>query len=87
MGKTTGRILKGSNVELQGQLHLDAMQAAHGLPKKKDGTSVAPQVRILENHPEFAVIELTCCCGTKTHLRCEYVGGQSPADQKPDQTE
>jgi len=87
MKKTAGHILKGNDVKLEGQFHLDLGQTAPLQAKEKSMASVTPQAQIVENYPEFAVIEITCCCGTKTHLRCEYVGGQSPADQKPDQTE
>jgi len=35
-------------------------------------------VQIVENQPGFAVIEITCCCGEKTYLRCEYVSQENP---------
>ncbi|MHC4748205.1 MAG: hypothetical protein ACYS18_12960, partial [Planctomycetota bacterium] len=43
----------------------------------KSTTSVQPQARILESRPDFAVIEITCSCGKKTNLRCEYAPDQS----------
>jgi len=85
-----GRILKGNDVKLEGRLHLDATRVEPSLPKNK---SVASEqtARIVENHPEFAVIEITCSCGTRTYLRCEYAGAEAPAEglataQPPDQT-
>lgn len=88
MSKPVGRILKGSDVKLEGQFHLGVTQVEPGSPKegKEHVPLAAPEVRIVENHPEFAVIEVTCSCGTKTHLRCEYANAGSSAEAKPDQT-
>ena len=73
MDKTTGSVLKAESVNMQGSVRLDI-----GRPPQKPapaaGTSAAgvPQVRIVEKKPEFAVIEVTCSCGTKTRIRCDY---------------
>ncbi len=98
MAKAAGHILKGSNVKLKGPFQLNAGEVAPGPAKEKDGASAIPQVNIVENQPEFAVIEITCSCGTKTYIRCEYAAAESPAegsqmqngasenlDQEPDQ--
>jgi hypothetical protein len=73
-------ILKGNNVKLEGRFHLDAGEVAPGPAKEKNGASATPQVSIVENQPEFAVIEVTCSCGTKTYVRCEYNADKSPAE-------
>jgi len=80
MAKTAKRILKSDNVKLEGQFHLDLAQpgSAQNGPKRGGAASAAPQARIVENHPEFAVIEVICSCGTGMHLRCEYAGVQAP---------
>lgn len=87
MVRTSGRILKSDDVKLEGQYQLDLAQA--GLsgggstpPQHRGGTLAAPQVHILENHPEYAVVEVTCSCGTKMCLRCEYAGAQAPDDSQ-----
>jgi len=80
MIKATARILRADSVKVQGRLSLDLTQANAHLPKAKSATSVQPQVRILENNPDFAVIEITCSCGTKTNLRCEYGAAESPPE-------
>jgi len=80
MIKATARILRADSVKVQGRLSLDLTQANAHLPKAKSATSVQPQVRILENNPDFAVIEITCSCGTKTNLRCEYAADESPPE-------
>jgi len=79
MVKTAGRILKSEDVKLEGRFILDIAQVGTNLPKQKSAVSAPPQVRILESHAEYAVIEVTCSCGTKMCLRCEYAGA-GPAD-------
>ena len=78
MGKTVGHILKANDTELEGQFHLDLTRASPSPPTKKKPASTMPTARIVENHPEFAVVEVTCSCGTKTHLKCEYAGAEAP---------
>lgn len=36
-------------------------------------TANAPQeARIIESNAEYAIIEITCSCGTKSHIQCNY---------------
>jgi len=30
------------------------------------------QARILESNDEYAIIEVTCSCGAKSHIQCNY---------------
>jgi len=85
MEKTAGRILKAGNVKLEGQFHLDLVQAGPSLPKQKETVSTTPTARIVENHPEFAVVEITCSCGARTHLKCEYAGADASVGTVPGQ--
>ena len=80
MPKTACHILKGEDVKLEGQFHLDVTQGGAAIqgPKQNRTTLSAPQVRIVQNHPEFAVLEITCSCGLKTNVKCEYPGPQTP---------
>jgi hypothetical protein len=77
MQEPARHILKSDKVKLEGQFQLDVTRAEQGRTKGKTAASAAPQICIVEKHPEFAVMELTCSCGTKTYLRCEYT------DDKP----
>lgn len=72
MEKTAGRILKAEEVKLQGQYHLDIAQPSRNSAGTGKVVSGVPQVRIVENGAGYAVLEITCRCGTKTHVRCEY---------------
>ena len=83
MIRTAGRILKSNDVKLEGQFHLDVVKAGLDSPKQQVAASSAPKVRILENHPEYAVIEVTCSCGTRMSLKCEYAGAAAQAPDNP----
>jgi len=80
MATAAKRVLKSNEVKLEGRFLLDAAQAGSNLPKQQAATSSAPQVRILENHEQYAVIEVICPCGTRTSLKCEYAGTPAPDD-------
>ena len=71
---TSGRILRGEDIILEGQYHLNARRTEidRAEPQQKNVVSIPRQVCILENHREYAVLEVTCACGTKMRLRCEY---------------
>ena len=85
MQKTAGRILKGEEVKLEGQLHLDVAQAGTTMARPNENRilQATPKVRIVQNHPEFAVIEVTCSCGTKMNVKCEYADTQASQESKP----
>ncbi len=85
MSKTAGRILKRDDVKLEGRFHLDAGQSAPLASEQQNKADTAPETRIVENHPEFAVVEVTCSCGTKTQIKCEYTNVQSNG-RESDQT-
>lgn len=77
MEKDERHILKSDNVKLEGRFRLNIGQDAPNSSNKRNVTLASAQIRIVENHPEFAVIEVTCGCGVKTHIRCEYTDAQS----------
>ena len=85
MEKAAGHILEGKDVKFEGQFHLDIGQTGPNSAKDGNVALATPQAHIVEKHPEFAVIEVTCSCSTKTYIRCEYADVQS-IDQKSDQT-
>ncbi len=84
MESPTGHILKSNDVKLEGRFRLDVGQGARNSANEKNATLSPAQVRIVEDYPEFAVMEVTCGCGTKTHIRCEYADAQS-TEQRADQ--
>ena len=84
MEKAVGHILKSNEVRLEGRLQLNLAQAESSLAQGGHRASATQQVRIVENQAEFAVIQMTCSCGTKTYLRCEYTtDGSRVEDLEP----
>ena len=72
MVKTTRHVLRADEVAFENPLHLGLNPAVR--PRGADAQCVpaGPSVRIAENHPEYAVIEVTCACGKTTSIRCDY---------------
>jgi hypothetical protein len=77
MAGVTVRVIKGSDVEIKGKFKLELIPVGQASAKDSGRPLVTPQVRVVEKNPEFAVIEVTCSCGTKALLRCEYASAQS----------
>lgn len=72
MTDVSGHIIKGENIKVEGLFHLDLEQSATGMNAKNKEKRINAQAKIVETNPEFAVLEITCSCGTKTRVRCEY---------------
>ena len=89
MTETSGRILRGEDIRLGGQYHLGMglAEVTGAMPQQKNATSGPARVRIVQNHSQYAVLEVTCTCGQTMHLRCDYGGVQTPnVTQTPDGT-
>jgi len=76
MLKTTRRILKADEVSFRDPFHLDLDPAVPPAGTEAPPAMAGPSVRIAQNHPEYAVIEVTCACGKTTYIRCEYDFGK-----------
>ncbi len=72
MSKATGRIIKTDSIRLEGRVQLSAAAGKTILPKGKNAVSLPSQV--------------TCSCGAKMYLKCEYASAQPAAGQKAGQT-
>jgi len=72
MEKAAGRILKAEAVKLQGHYRCDVGATPQQSVGAGKPVSAVPQVRIVENTAEYAIVEMTCQCGVKTQVRCEY---------------
>jgi len=80
---TAGKVLKSSEVEVEGKVSLDlggivtlGQNASHQTPVP----GAPAKVRVLENQKDYAVMEVTCSCGRKTVIRCDY--GEKVCEQK-----
>ncbi len=85
MRSTSSRIIKASDIKVEGKFTLDIVQVDSGSSKQTTTALVEPQVRIVERKSEFSVIEITCSCGEKMNLRCEYATAKAP--QVPSQND
>jgi hypothetical protein len=72
MQHVVGHILKSDEVNFEGTVQLGMPQAKIGQQGNGRSGSATQQVRIVESHREFAVIEVICSCGARTCIRCEY---------------
>jgi hypothetical protein len=79
MSNSAGHILKSHQVELEGQFHLNAAAVSRtSNPRaKQEPALTTPQVRILENNHEYAIIGIVCSCGTEISIRCDYADTQA----------
>jgi len=87
MSEAAGQILRGDDVKFEGQFHLDVVKAESSLQQKTIPPMGAHQVRIVQNNPDFAVIEMICSCGAKTLLKCEYAGPEAASKLAQTQSE
>ena len=81
---STGKVLKSSEVEVEGKFSLDLAGVVSPGPNAKNQTKAPDtpaKVRVLENQKDYAVMEVTCSCGRKTVIRCDY--GEKVCEQKP----
>ena len=77
------RVIKADQVRLCGSLCLDLPAAAGhkgpvrplhhpGAHAPAAHAGTPQQARILESNDEYAIIEVTCSCGAKSHIQCNY---------------
>jgi len=74
MEKAAGHILKSDQVKLEGKIQIGIQQVDLEQIEKTERSGTIHQVQIVENHPDFAVVQIVCSCGARALLRCEYAG-------------
>ena len=74
MAGTSGRILRSEEVILDGQyrLNMGRIEIDRDESLKRDTVTAPTRASILEDHPEYAVLEVRCACGATIYLRCDY---------------
>ena len=70
----TQRIIKNGQIDIEGRVALDLgnFPSAPGQAGKIPAIPAQAKVRIIENQDQYAVMEVTCSCGKKTIIRCDY---------------
>jgi len=70
-------VLKTSEVQFEGPLQLSLDPVAAPVPSGPQAAAPQARIRIAENHPEYALVEVTCSCGQTTYVRCDYEPAQA----------
>lgn len=68
--KKTGTAVKGSVTLPTSYGTVSAGQVGVVAP----AASVPQEARVIESNSEYAIIEVTCSCGNKMHIQCNYGG-------------
>jgi hypothetical protein len=68
-------IVKKNKVRSGDTIRIRAGQG--GIPARPSALAAAPQhgpmqARVVESNPDYAIIEVICPCGHKTHIQCHY---------------
>ncbi len=79
MSQTTGKVLKVDQVKIDGSIRLSPGMAAAAAPRPQTAAvqpvhsgAAAPKAVIADSHNDHVIIEITCSCGRKMYLRCDY---------------
>jgi hypothetical protein len=76
MENTMRQVLKASQVQFDTplQLSLDRGAAPTATAQRPPSapTPIPARARVVESHPEYALVEVTCSCGQTTYIRCDY---------------
>ncbi len=77
----TVTILKQQQIKTAGRCRLPIRMA--GIPAGPSAVrpaagSAAPQVKLVENTPDYAILEVICGCGQSLFIQCQYSAPASP---------
>jgi hypothetical protein len=73
MTQSVSRVIKNGQIDIEGRFALDLGNFPSPAGQASKNAAAAPaKVRILENQDQYAVMEVTCSCGKKTIIRCDY---------------
>lgn len=75
--------MNSDEVKIEGRFHLPLAPAAASSAQQPNANLAQPCVIIVENHPDHAIMEITCSCGAKSYVRCEYDNPQSADPVNP----
>ncbi len=76
MTQVARQVLKAAEVALNSPIRMSLDPSAMAEGAASPSSPTASGVRIVQNHPEYVVIEVTCPCGRTTQIRCDYAQKQ-----------
>jgi len=89
MNRATGHILRRRTFQVGGAHRIDLTPSCRAMPAGDclSESRVPAQANVVERHPQYAVVEVTCACGSKMYVRCDYArtSPQAPSEaSEPD---
>jgi len=73
MNNPTATVIRSNDTVLGDSFQLQIAQCERSSQLSQQSTAeTTPQVRIAENTDEHVVLEVTCPCGRKSYVKCEY---------------
>lgn len=66
------KVLKNVEISQEPAVRIGAGSGVPSAAVKASGAAVAQQARIVESNNEYAIIEVTCSCGSKAFVQCNY---------------
>jgi hypothetical protein len=73
------QVIKQNQIEVSGTVRLaPAVGVSPMMSRMSSHTpgmgapGAAQQARIIESNSEYAILEITCSCGCKSHIQCNY---------------
>jgi hypothetical protein len=69
------KLIKNNQVRVGGTASIGAGEKSAPVRSSTPSGAVPPepmQARIVESNTDYAIIEVTCSCGLKTHIQCNY---------------
>ena len=70
--KSAIRVLKAHEVEVSGIYSLATGRSSCLATSDTLGVEGSPQAQIIEQHPQYAILEVTCACGQSLQVKCDY---------------
>jgi hypothetical protein len=70
--KSATRVLKAHEVEVSGIYSLATGRSSCQAAQDAAGVEGSPQAQIVEQHPQYAVLQVTCACGQTLQVKCDY---------------
>ena len=78
-------VVKNDQVVVNGNICIKLGATADSPVQSVDSQSMGPgeieQARVIESNEQYAIIEIMCSCGAKSHIQCNYGDIASEGDR------
>ncbi len=71
--KTANRVLKANEVEMSGTYSLATGSPSSSTALESTSAQGPAGARIVEQHPQYTLLEITCACGHVMQVKCDYL--------------